>query len=102
MTRSRMSIGTQEPTRYEVVVTNDRLPNTPPMVLGFTARVGREGLVGMIRSFGDALLALCVDEDAPVTIKGGATRCRVTLGGNLTVHFSGRTEREVASEVALS
>lgn len=90
--RNRMDIGTSEPTRYEVIVEH----NGAVTILGYTARTGRYGLQRIVGTHADRIIGMVNDDDAPVSIRGGGTQCRITFGDSVVVRFSGRTEREAA------
>lgn len=94
--RARDKIGTQEPTRYEVVLSHE----SERVRLGFTERVGKHGLWPYITRNIERLYSLGAPTGARVRFAGGSTKCRAEIEGGLTILFSGRTEREVASLTA--
>lgn len=79
-------------TRYEVAY-NGR-------ILGYAARKTRQTLLSYARANGDEILAALeaagVPEDARWTCKNGV----LDLGGGQKVYFTGRTERDAASDIA--
>lgn len=80
-------------TTYEVVAT---LP-TGEIRLGFTSRPSRATFLRLARQHADAILPHIAD-DAPATY---TTAGGLRLGA-VTIRKSGRTEREIASEEAVS
>jgi len=87
-----LDIGTQEPTRYEVVMVHEGKETH----LGFTARTGRSPLLDMAQANSEALLAIIPEDDDSATLKGGKTKAVLTFGP-VIIRYSGRTERDVAT-----
>lgn len=91
-------------TAYEVIASG---PNGEKVILGFTPRVSKAGLVAMMQSRGDELLALTNPSDddeivfafnrnfGALRVAPRAELCR----GEWCVRFTGRTELEVHWEL---
>lgn len=82
-------------TSYEVAA---RHPNGESVVVGFTPRTSRVGLLAVVRSRGDELIQLInVTDDTPNKFyRDGADRWQLQIG-EWTVGFTGYTERDVLS-----
>lgn len=81
-------------TRYEITATH---PALPPVVIGFTARKSRYGLLGIMQARGDELIALCnVGAEDGIVFS-----CRPKIHARVngwTIGFSGRTERDAQQD----
>ena len=96
--RRRYEIGTREPTRYEVTMS---VRGLAPQRVGFTSRLGRVGLrVVMQQPEVSAAILAALREGSVYDWNGGGMRCTLRTSDGIVVAFSGRTERECASEAA--
>lgn len=78
------------PTRYEI---RAKGPRGEDFLIGFTARVSRAGLLGVLRFDGKRLTSL-LSEDSQIEFRCKPRVHAVTTDG-WTFGFTGRTQREV-------
>lgn len=86
------------PTRYEVAARHE---DGRRVVVGFTARTTRRGLLNVMQARGEELVALMnLQEDGPKVsfARDGAGRWKMDFGRGWRVGFTGRTERQVACD----
>lgn len=77
-------------TRYEVVATK---PGHPDVVVGYTARNSRPGLVALLRGRGPEIIDHCAIGDTDLISLRTQPRVHATVAG-WVIGFTGRTERE--------
>jgi hypothetical protein len=76
-------------TRYEVVITN----GADTLLVGYTGRKSRDGMIALIRLHGERLVAFSGSEEFTT---GKRADDAITLG-KYKIRFSGRTQREAIS-----
>lgn len=84
-------------TRYEVVARHRQ--TDARVVVGFTSKLSRSGLLKVLQSRGEELIAFTgMPEDARFTMNsrttGSGRRFAFALAGDWIFEFTGRTERE--------
>jgi hypothetical protein len=86
-------------TQYEVVLYRRTADGNSldAVRVGFTSRTTRQGLLAVVRSRGDEVIARCgiTEEDVTAFRRDAAGRWHLDLSGSWSIGFSGRTERDV-------
>lgn len=78
-------------TRYQVVASH---PDHPPVTVGYTSRVSRQGLLAILRKRADAIISHCgIGPDDSMSF-----HCKPRVHAKVsgwTIGFTGRTELDV-------
>jgi hypothetical protein len=80
-------------TRYEVILTHQvGYPHGQRLLVGYTPRRSRPGLVEVMRQHGDAIIAITGLQDSHITVYKPDTKTYNLGPDGWSVTFSGRTQ----------